>query len=122
MEEICNTVSTIDDAFVENTEVFLMSLTTLEPLVTIPVQSVVALILDNDGVFNSSCRVVVIIENIFIFIIEVALEFTQETFELDEDGVGGVVCVHIPSGYVIIRDIPFSVQSVLTSSTSAEGV
>lgn len=51
MEEICNTVSTVDDTFVEDTELFFMSLTTSEPLVTIPVQSVVALILDNDGVF-----------------------------------------------------------------------
>lgn len=54
--------------------------------------------------------------------IEVALQFTQETFEIIEDDGAGRVCVRIPSGYVIIRDIPFSVQSMLTSSTSAEGM
>lgn len=57
MEEICNTVSTVDDIFVEDTELFFMSLTTSESLVTIPVQSVVALILDNDGVFHTSLSV-----------------------------------------------------------------
>lgn len=53
--------------------------------------------------------------------IDVALQFTQETFELSEDDGAGLVCVRIPNGYVIIRDIPFSIQSMLTSSTNAEG-
>ena len=54
MEEVCHTVSTVDDDFVENTELFIISLTTSEPLVTIPITAVSVLIDDNDGTLSFS--------------------------------------------------------------------
>ena len=51
---------------------------------------------------------------------EVTLQFTQEMFEVQENNVAGLVCVEIASG-TIVRNIPFSVQSVLSESTTAEG-
>lgn len=54
MEELCHTVSTVDDILVENMELFIISLTTSDPLVTIPIRSVVALIEDNDGMLHKT--------------------------------------------------------------------
>ena len=54
MEEVCHTVSTVDDGFVENTELFIISLTTSEPLVIIPITAVSVLIDDNDGMLSFS--------------------------------------------------------------------
>ena len=51
---------------------------------------------------------------------EVTLQFTQEMFEVRENDFAGLVCVEIASG-TIVRNIPFSVQSVLSESTTAEG-
>ena len=51
---------------------------------------------------------------------EVTLQFTQEMFEVQENDLAGLVCVEIASG-IILRNIPFSVQSVLSDSTTAEG-
>ena len=49
------------------------------------------------------------------------LQFTQESFEVNEGRVAGLVCVEIANG-IIIRDIPFSIETVLTSSSTAEGI
>ena len=54
MEEVCHTVSALEDIFVENTELFFISLTTSEPLVTIPIMAVSVLIDDNDGMLSFS--------------------------------------------------------------------
>ena len=48
-EELCHTVSIQDDTFVEHSELFLISLTTSEELVTIPITSAVIIIEENDG-------------------------------------------------------------------------
>ena len=51
MEEVCHNVLTLEDEFVENTELFIISLTTSAPLVIIPINAVSVLIDDNDGMF-----------------------------------------------------------------------
>ena len=54
MEEVCHTVLTLEDVLVENTELFIISLATSEPLVTIPIMAVSVLIDDNDGTLSFS--------------------------------------------------------------------
>ena len=49
MEVLCHSVSPVDDTVVENEEVFTLSLSTSESLVTIPIGSAVLRITDNDG-------------------------------------------------------------------------
>ena len=48
-EELCHTISIQDDVFVELSELFLISLTTSEQLITVPITSAVVKIEDNDG-------------------------------------------------------------------------
>ena len=44
-----------------------------------------------------------------------------EVYEVRESDVSGQVCVEIPSGHTIARSIPFTIQSVLSENTTAEG-
>lgn len=49
MEEICHNVSTVDDNIVEDTELFIVSLTTPETMAIILLSSVMISVYDNDG-------------------------------------------------------------------------
>ena len=70
--------------------------------------------------FFQQCLLFITDETTIIFAIaEVTLQFTQDIFELQENDIAGLVCVEIASG-VIVRNIPFSVQSILSESTTAE--
>ena len=49
IEQLCQIISTSDDSVVENGEMFTLSLTSSESLITIPISSVIVHITDDDG-------------------------------------------------------------------------
>ena len=52
IEQLCQIISTSDDSVVENGEMFTLSLTSSESLITIPISSVTVHITDDDGKCN----------------------------------------------------------------------
>ena len=104
MEQLCENVTTVEDDIVENSESLVLSLASPESQIIIPINSVEVTIDDDDGKQMGY-----------------ALQFTSEVYEISESDEGGQVCVEIASGHTIARSIPFTIQSVLSEETTAEG-
>lgn len=131
IEQLCQIISTSDDSVVENGEMFTLSLTSSESLITIPISSVTVHITDDDGKYNrrylfdkinfKSQPFVLPNINPCLFVAEVVLQFTQEVYEISESAEVIQACVVIAPGYIIDRNIPFTIESTLSSNTTAEG-
>ena len=51
----------------------------------------------------------------------VELHFTQESYSINEGQIETQVCVEIASGIIVI-DVPFVLETMITSLSTAEGI
>lgn len=59
--------------------------------------------------------------NVVYIIAEVILHFTQQEYRINENEMMGFVCVEIANG-TIERNVTFSIETLITSSSTAEGI